>query len=272
MRRVRFIYDWTGMKRFWSVIAAAVMSSITVGAMAVFSSAAPAAVSSAVTRTYASASTSQDLRAGQIIKKYHAAKLSVSTPSTTPVSTYVVRNGDTLSTIAPRLNTSWQLLWWVNRSKVPNPNSLQTGQVLDRPAGVTLTSDISAAAARAAGSITLVSFSSGGPSTPAVSSVGYFSVGTEGGPISTAGMPAFEACVVRAESGGYPHVRNPSSASGLFGIENQFWTGVPSDSWAGITARYPDGAYSASVGVQEEVFADMYAAQGTAPWAPYDGC
>jgi resuscitation-promoting factor RpfC len=84
------------------------------------------------------------------------------------------------------------------------------------------------------------------------------------GSVSTAGMAAFEACVISRESGGNPAAVNPSSgAGGLF----QF---LPS-TWAGLGLGYPGGAQTAPVSVQEEGFAKLYAEAGTAPWAS-DGC
>ena len=74
---------------------------------------------------------------------------------------------------------------------------------------------------------------------------------------------AFEACVIQRESGGNPTAVNPSSgAAGLY----QF---LPS-TWAGF-----DGYATASLApasVQQQYFDIVFAAQGTAPWAPYDGC
>lgn len=84
-------------------------------------------------------------------------------------------------------------------------------------------------------------------------------------PPSTGGMSAFEACVIQRESGGDPTAYNSSSgASGLFGF-------LPS-TWASLGLGYPGGAYTAPVSVQEEGFNILYSRDGTAPWAPYDGC
>jgi LysM repeat protein len=43
---------------------------------------------------------------------------------------YTVRSGDTLSSIAASLGTSWQSLWNLNKNIVSNPNVIQVGQQL----------------------------------------------------------------------------------------------------------------------------------------------
>jgi LysM repeat protein len=84
---------------------------------------------------------------------------------------------------------------------------------------------------------------------------------------STAGMSSFEACVISHESGGNPEAVNPSSgAGGLFQFLPSTWASL------GYASSYPGGAQTAPVSVQEAAFAQEYAAAGTAPWAPYDGC
>ena len=83
----------------------------------------------------------------------------------------------------------------------------------------------------------------------------------------TAGMSAFESCVISRESGGNPHAVNPySDAGGLFQFLPSTWASL------GFAAAYPGGAQTAPVPVQKEAFAKLYAEAGTSPWAPYDGC
>jgi hypothetical protein len=106
---------------------------------------------------------------------------------------------------------------------------------------------VAAATARAAATPT--------PATPGPASIG------------TGGMSAFEACVIRVESGGNPRAVNASSgAGGLFQFLPSTWASL------GFAAQYPGGAQTAPVSVQEAAFAKLYAEAGTAPWAPYDGC
>lgn len=72
------------------------------------------------------------------------------------------------------------------------------------------------------------------------------------------GMSAFERCVAWRESGDNP----TASSAGLFGI-------LPS-TWASL--GYPGTAGTSSVELQKQAFDRLYAMDGTAPWAPYDGC
>ena len=73
-----------------------------------------------------------------------------------------------------------------------------------------------------------------------------------------AGMSSFERCVAWRESGNNP----TASSAGLFGI-------LPS-TWASL--GYPGTAGTSSVALQKQAFDRLYAMDGTAPWAPYDGC
>ena len=73
-----------------------------------------------------------------------------------------------------------------------------------------------------------------------------------------AGMSSFERCVAWRESGNNP----TASSAGLFGI-------LPS-TWASL--GYPGTAGTSSVALQKQAFDRLYAQDGTAPWAPYDGC
>jgi hypothetical protein len=60
------------------------------------------------------------------------------------------------------------------------------------------------------------------------------------------------------ESGNNP----AASSAGLFGI-------LPS-TWASL--GYQNTAGTSSVALQKQAFNRLYAAYGTSPWAPYDGC
>ena len=60
------------------------------------------------------------------------------------------------------------------------------------------------------------------------------------------------------ESGNNP----TASSAGLYGI-------LPS-TWASL--GYSGTAGSASVAQQNQAFQQLYAQDGTSPWAPYDGC
>jgi nucleoid-associated protein YgaU len=43
---------------------------------------------------------------------------------------YVVRRGDTVSTIAARYAMNWPALWALNRNRIADPNLIYPGQVL----------------------------------------------------------------------------------------------------------------------------------------------
>jgi resuscitation-promoting factor RpfC len=74
---------------------------------------------------------------------------------------------------------------------------------------------------------------------------------------------AYEACVIRRESGGNPSAVNPSSgAGGLY----QF---LPS-TWASL--GYSGLPQDAPASVQQQAFDKLYAQAGTSPWSPSDGC
>lgn len=84
------------------------------------------------------------------------------------------------------------------------------------------------------------------------------------GTASYSGAPgSFQACVIRAESGGNPTAVNSSSgAGGLY----QF---LPS-TWAAL--GFPGLPENAPVSMQNAAFAKEYAQSGTSAWGPYDGC
>lgn len=58
-------------------------------------------------------------------------------PESAPLRTYVVRKGDTLSTIAEAelgAQDRWRALFGANRDVLDDPDCLQAGQVLQLPA------------------------------------------------------------------------------------------------------------------------------------------
>lgn len=174
----------------------------------------------------------------------------------TTVATVTVGNGDTLASIAKRRLGSasrWPALWWVNRSKVKNPNSIHTGEVLRLPGRSVQGSWL---ARRALAAIPKP------PPVKAAAPVGS-APPTPTGPVHVSGS-AFEVCVEQAESGGDPRAYNQSSgASGLFGDLLS--------TWDSLGLGYPGGAYTAPPSVQIQGFWKLYGEDGMAPWTA-DGC
>ena len=76
--------------------------------------------------------------------------------------------------------------------------------------------------------------------------------------MATSGMApeSFRACVEMRES------TNGAGSSDLYGF-------LPS-TWA--ANGFPGSPYTASPAEQTAAFEVVYARDGTAPWAPYDGC
>lgn len=179
--------------------------------------------------------------------------------------TVTVESGDTLGRISASVlgaKKLWPSLWWVNRHRVPNPDMISPGEILILPRHPALPGWLMKAAARALPRP---------PAAPAPSHVGS-SGGTSNSapppvvssaPVSTAGMAGFEACVISRESGGNPEIWNPTGHWGLFQFDLGTW-----ESGGGSAAEFGH----ADAAVQEQVFARVFAARGTEPWAPSDGC
>jgi hypothetical protein len=191
-------------------------------------------------------------------------------------STHTVQPGDTLSGIAASAGVSLTNVEAANHW-IKNPNLIYVGQVVHVPdgrSGITpaaptyyqapaasstppASSDTSAAAS---GTSSVSPGSSESSGTSSVSS-GTSSASTSTPAASTGGGSApssFQQCVSWRESGNNP----TASSSGLYGI-------LPS-TWASL--GYSGTAGSASVAQQNQAFQQLYAQDGTSPWAPYDGC
>ncbi len=191
-------------------------------------------------------------------------------------STHTVQPGDTLSGIAASAGVSLTNVEAANHW-IKNPNLIYVGQVVNVPdgrPGITpaaptyyqapatsstppASSDTSAAASGTSSASTGTSSESSG--TSSVSS-GTSSASTSTPAASTGGSSpsSFQQCVAWRESGNNP----TASSSGLYGI-------LPS-TWASL--GYSGTAGSASVAQQNQAFQQLYAQDGTSPWAPYDGC
>ena len=178
-------------------------------------------------------------------------------------STHTVQPGDTLSGIAASAGVSLTNVEAVNHW-IKNPNLIYVGQVVHvpdgrsgiTPAAPTYYQAPAASSTPPAGSNT----SAAASGTSSVSS-GTSSASTSTPAASTSGGSApssFQQCVSWRESGNNP----TASSSGLYGI-------LPS-TWASL--GYSGTAGSASVAQQNQAFQQLYAQDGTSPWAPYDGC
>jgi murein DD-endopeptidase MepM/ murein hydrolase activator NlpD len=149
----------------------------------------------------------------------------------------VVQAGDTLSGIAAQYGTSYQAIAAATPG-LTNPNLIFAGQTVDVPTG-----GVSAPAPTYNTSPSSTSYTPSTP-TPAPAS-------TSDGQFSVPGMPQSLAnCIAFRES------TDGQLSSNIFGI-------------------IPASGYSVSgdsVAQQEQVAGQLYAADGTQPWAPSDGC
>ena len=183
------------------------------------------------------------------------------TASTTPAQpadnsgTYTVQPGDTLSSIAANYGTSWQQLWQANSGTVANPDVIAAGQVLNLPGSAApQTSDQAPAASTSDGSTAASDQAAAAPSSDSSAS--------SAGSASSAAPGSFQSCVLSRESGGnYSAVNSSSGAGGAY----QF---LPS-TWASL--GMPGSPQNASPAQQDQAFQQLYAQQGSAPWAS-DGC
>ena len=183
---------------------------------------------------------------------------------TTPAN-YVVKNGDTLASIAQHLYHSadyWPVLYWANHGKIKYANEIQTGQVLAVPAKPAKIPGAPKELAPAPAPAPATSMASSGQGYSAAST-------TQAAPVQQAaastynGSGGFQACVIAAESGGNSQVMNSSGHYGLYQFSASTWA-----AYGGSAADFGN----ASVAEQNQVFNNAMAAGGESNWAPYDGC
>jgi resuscitation-promoting factor RpfC len=175
---------------------------------------------------------------------------------------YTVKPGDSLASIAKHEYGSadqWPALWWVNRSKIKNPNMIGVGQRLKLSAWHPRFGWLTRAAMGA---------------IPAPAPVAApVSTGMAPAPVAAPAAPApssysaasgsFQQCVIQAESGGNASAVNASSgAGGLYGFLPSTWQAL---GHSGL----PENA---SVAEQNQAFQQEYAQSGTSAWSAYDGC
>lgn len=188
----------------------------------------------------------------------------VQTAAVTVPGRYTIRPGDTLSQLAKRFYghaDRWPALWFTNRHEIANPNSIAVGQQIE------LTSwhpNDPALLAKALRHVprprpvhrAVLASSPAGAAVPAPAA--------PADPVSAQPTSSFQACVIRAESGGNADAQNPTStASGLYGFLSSTWTAV---------TGLPGPARAYSVAQQTAAFWKLYSEAGTSPWAAYDGC
>jgi murein DD-endopeptidase MepM/ murein hydrolase activator NlpD len=148
----------------------------------------------------------------------------------------VVQPGNTLSGIAAQYGTSYQAI--AAASGITNPNVIYAGETVEVPTG-----GVSAPAPVYNSSPSNTSYAPSTP-TPAPAS-------TSDGQFSVPGMPQSLAnCIAFKES------TDGQLSSNIFGIIPASGYNVSGD----------------SVAQQEQVAGQLYAADGTQPWAPSDGC
>ena len=175
--------------------------------------------------------------------------------------TYTVRPGDSLSAVAARKcgqSREWTGIYAASRLHgwtAKNANVLSTGQHLY------LSCTYDARQLRFAPA----------PPPPPVRAVVAVATASTGGYHRTyqtassyhGASGSYQACVIARESGGNSQVMNSSSHYGLYQFDYQTWV-----SGGGAGADFGH----ASVAEQNRVFAAVYAARGTQPWSPSDGC
>jgi LysM repeat protein len=176
-------------------------------------------------------------------------------------STHTVQPGDTLSGIAASAGVSLTKVEAANLW-IKNPNLIYVGQVVRVPdgrSGITPEAPTyyQAPAASSAPSASSSTAASSGTSSES-SGTSSVSSGTSATSAGGSATSSFQQCVAWRESGNNP----TASSAGLYGILPSTWASLGLSGTAG----------SASVAQQTQAFQQLYAQDGTSPWAPYDGC
>jgi LysM repeat protein len=151
---------------------------------------------------------------------------------------YQVVPGDTLSALAIRFDTNLAAL--ITDNHISDPNLIMPGQVLQITSGRFL-----------AGSPP----SGEGSASPRVTG-GYESNYRAPAVASYSGGSSFQSCVEFRES------TDGAGSSNLYGILPSTWS----------ANGFVGSPYTASPAAQAQAFNTIYSREGSAPWAPYDGC
>jgi hypothetical protein len=182
----------------------------------------------------------------------------------------IVRRGQTLTSIAQAdLGSAgdWSALWDLNRATIPDPDLIYTGEPLvisgTAPSESTVadvTSDLTSAERHRLHLLHVLHLRHLTPAPATHSS----SEPVETAAVSTSGDSSFQACVIRAESGGNSQIWNASGHYGLYQFSEETWV-----AYGGSPAEFGH----ATVAEQDRVFENAMATPGGADnWAPYDGC
>lgn len=161
---------------------------------------------------------------------------------------YRVVSGDSLWLIGTRTHRTWQALASFNH--IPNPNLIFVDQIVTIPPATYVGAASVPAPAPSYTPPPRHQTTYTAPTrtyTPPVSRPVVRSYGAPG---------SFQACVALRESG------NGSGSSNIYGILDSTWRSLGRSG----------SAWSASRAEQDAAFAQLYAKDGTQPWAPYDGC
>ena len=184
---------------------------------------------------------------------------------------YVIQPGDTLSGIAQKLCGAagdWAAVWHAN-PHITDPDLIYAGYQLTVACSGGPGAVLTAAAAPSGPSSDGASDKDDGSSPASASSSPSPSSGSSasspggGSYVNPASYSGFQACVISRESGGNSQVMNSTGHYGLYQFSASTWAAAGGN---------PNDFGHASVAEQNQVFAQAYAAFGTSPWAPYDGC
>jgi LysM repeat protein len=177
---------------------------------------------------------------------------------------YRVKPGDYLSKISAKFYhkaADWPVIYWANHKSIHYPNVITAGQVLLIPA---LPTHIPAPPAVLAPTAPRPLVDAATP--PATQQ----KIVEQAAPVRTAPSSgysvssSFQACVIRAESGGNSQIWNASGHYGLYQFSAATWA-----AYGGSAADFGH----ASAAEQTQVFDNaMATAGGASNWAPYDGC
>jgi hypothetical protein len=196
---------------------------------------------------------------------------------------YTVRAGDSISEVAVRKcdghANDWTDIYRESRREHLtgwNANDINIGQQLaivcgfdpaelkyapapppPPPPPPVTTSVEQAQGTTSANAIVVVHHRSSGASTQEDQAQGY------SGNVNPGSYSGIESCIIDRESGGNSQVMNASGHYGLFQFDYGTWV-----SGGGAGADFGH----ASVAEQQRVFDAVYAARGSEPWSPSDGC